>query len=38
LPSKVASVTAAQVSAVAAKYLARERRTVGWFRPLEHGA
>jgi len=38
LPSKVAAVTTAQVNEVAAKYLARERRTVGWFRPLEHGA
>jgi zinc protease len=36
LPSRFAAVTAAQVSEVAARYLARERRTVGWFRPLGH--
>ena len=38
LPSKVAAVTTAQVNEVAAKYLARERQTVGWFRPQEHSA
>jgi zinc protease len=38
MPSRLASVTAAQVADVAARYLARERRTVGWFRPLEHKA
>jgi predicted Zn-dependent peptidase len=36
LPARVAAVTAAQVADVAARRLARERRTVGWFRPLEH--
>jgi hypothetical protein len=28
-------VTAEQVAAVASRYLSRERRTTGWFRPLE---
>jgi zinc protease len=35
LPSRLASVTAEQVAAVASRYLSRERRTTGWFRPLE---
>src|SRR4051812_5409473 len=36
LPSRLAAVTTGQVADVAARYLTRERRTVGWFRPLEH--
>ena len=36
LPARLAAVTAAQVAEVAARRLTRERRTVGWFRPLEH--
>ncbi len=35
LPSRLAAVTAARVAEVAARYLSRDRRTVGWFRPLE---
>ena len=35
MPSRLASVTAADVAAAAARYLNRERRTTGWFRPLE---
>ena len=35
LGSKVQAVTAAQVADVAARVLARDRRTVGWFRPLK---
>jgi zinc protease len=35
LPSRLAAVTAEQVAAVASRYLGRERRTTGWFRPLE---
>jgi zinc protease len=35
LGTRLAAVTAAQVTEVAARRLARERRTVGWFRPLE---
>jgi zinc protease len=35
LGSKVEAVTAAQVADVAARVLARDRRTVGWFRPLK---
>ena len=38
LPSRVAAVTASQVADVAARYLARERRTVGWFNPMERTA
>jgi zinc protease len=38
LPSGVAAVTAAQVADVAARRLANDTRTVGWFRPLEHRA
>jgi zinc protease len=38
LPSGVAAVTAAQVADVAARRLANDMRTVGWFRPLEHQA
>jgi predicted Zn-dependent peptidase len=38
LPSRLAAVTPAQVADVASRYLARERRTVGWFHPLEHKA
>jgi zinc protease len=37
LPSRLAAVTPAQVADVASRYLSRERRTVGWFRPLEGG-
>jgi zinc protease len=36
LPARLAAVTPAQVAQVAARRLTRERRTVGWFRPLEH--
>jgi zinc protease len=36
LTSRVLEVTAAQVADVAARRLAPEKRTVGWFRPLEH--
>lgn len=36
LASRVRAVTPAQVADVAARRLAAERRTVGWFRPLEH--
>jgi zinc protease len=36
LTSRVQEVTAAQVADVAARRLAPEQRTVGWFRPLEH--
>ena len=36
MPSRLVSVTAADVAAVASRYLSRERRTTGWFRPLEH--
>jgi hypothetical protein len=32
----VLEVTAAQVADVAARRLAPDKRTVGWFRPLEH--
>jgi hypothetical protein len=32
----VLAVTPAQVADVAARRLAGEQRTVGWFRPLEH--
>ena len=35
LPSRLAAVTAPRVAEVAARYLSRDRRTVGWFRPLE---
>jgi zinc protease len=38
LASRLHGVTAAQVSDAAARRLAADRRTVGWFRPLEHGA
>jgi zinc protease len=38
LTSRVLEVTAAQVADVAARRLAPEKRTVGWFRPLEHQA
>jgi zinc protease len=38
LASRVLAVTAAQVADVAARRLSNERRTVGWFRPLEAGA
>jgi zinc protease len=38
LTSEVLAVTAAQVADVAARRLAPEKRTVGWFRPLEHKA
>jgi zinc protease len=34
--SRVAAVTPAQVAEAARRYLTRERRTVGWFRPVEH--
>jgi predicted Zn-dependent peptidase len=34
LGSKVQAVTAAQVADVAARLLSKDRRTVGWFRPL----
>jgi len=37
LPARLAGVTAAQVADVAGRYLSRERRTVGSFRPLEGG-
>jgi len=37
LPARLAAVTAAQVADVAGRYLSRERRTVGSFRPLEGG-
>ena len=37
LPARLAAVTPAQVADVASRYLSRERRTVGWFRPLEGG-
>jgi zinc protease len=37
LPTRLAAVTPAQVADVASRYLSRERRTVGWFRPLEGG-
>jgi len=36
LPSRVAAVTPSQVADVATRYLSRERRTAGWFRPLEN--
>jgi zinc protease len=36
LAARVLAVTAAQVADVAARRLAGEQRTVGWFRPLEH--
>lgn len=36
LASRLHAVTAAHVSDVAARRLAADRRTVGWFRPLEH--
>jgi zinc protease len=36
--SRVASVTAAQVADVAARRLAPEARTIGWFRPTERRA
>ena len=36
LPAALEAVTAARVADVASRYLARERRTVGWFQPLEH--
>jgi zinc protease len=36
LASRVLAVTPAQVADVAARRLASEKRTVGWFRPLEH--
>ena len=35
LPERVAAVTPAQVADVASRRLARETRTVGWFRPVE---
>jgi zinc protease len=35
LPASVEAVTAAHVAEVASRYLTRERRTVGWFQPLE---
>ena len=38
LTSRVLEVTAAQVADVAARRLAPEKRTIGWFRPLEHKA
>ena len=34
--SRVLEVTAAQVADVAARRLAPDKRTIGWFRPLEH--
>ena len=34
-PARIASVTQDQVESVAKKYLRGDRRTVGWFRPLE---
>jgi len=37
LPARLAAVTPAHVADVAARYLSRERRTVGWFRPLKGG-
>jgi zinc protease len=37
LGSRVQAVTAAQVAGVAARLLAKDRRTVGWFRPLRVG-
>ncbi|HEX9366844.1 MAG TPA: pitrilysin family protein [Vicinamibacterales bacterium] len=37
LASRVLAVTAAQVADVAARRLCTDKRTVGWFRPLEHG-
>lgn len=36
LSGRLAAVTAAQVADVAARRLTRERRTVGWFQPIEH--
>ncbi len=36
LTSRVLAVTPAQVADVAARRLAAEKRTVGWFRPVEH--
>ena len=36
--SRVLAVTPAQVADVAARRLAADQRTVGWFRPLEHKA
>jgi zinc protease len=38
ITSRVLAVTPAQVADVAARRLAGEKRTVGWFRPLEHKA
>jgi zinc protease len=38
LGPKLQAVTAAQVAAVAARVLAKDRRTVGWFRPLKEHA
>jgi zinc protease len=38
LASRVLAVTPAQVADVAARRLVAEKRTVGWFRPLEHKA
>ena len=37
-PKRIASVTAADVNRVAAKYLRGDRRTVGWFNPQDGGA
>ena len=36
LPASVEAVTAAQVADVASRYLTRDRRTIGWFQPVEH--
>ena len=38
LASRVLAVTPEQVAGVAARRLAADKRTVGWFRPLESGA
>jgi zinc protease len=38
LGPKLQAVTAAQVADVAARVLAKDRRTVGWFRPLKERA
>jgi zinc protease len=38
LGSKLQAVTAAQVADVAARLLSKDRRTVGWFRPLKERA
>jgi zinc protease len=38
LTSRVLAVTASEVAAAAARRLSNDKRTVGWFRPLEPGA